>query len=85
VILLRDGIFYTSEGLKQSENDFREFRQRIGEANIVVVSDVTRAPREIPQDEIFEGLILDTDPIRAAKRAFAVLTGSEAPPSLRRH
>ena len=26
---------------------------------------------------IFEGLILDTDPIRAAEQAFAALTGSE--------
>jgi hypothetical protein len=77
VVLLRDGIFYTSEGLKQSENDFREFRQRIGAANVVVVSDVTQAPRKISQDEIFEGLILDTDPIRAAERAFAALTGLE--------
>jgi hypothetical protein len=77
VVLLRDGIFYTTEGLKQSKNDFREFRQRIDNANVVVVSDVTRAPRKLTQDEIFEGLILDTDPIGAAKRAFAALTGSE--------
>lgn len=77
VVLLRDGIFYSSEGLQQCEDDFREYRQRIGEARVVVVSDVTRAPREIAHDEIFEGLILDTDPIRAANRAFALLMGSE--------
>jgi hypothetical protein len=57
VILLRDGIFYTTQGLQQSKNDFIEFQQRSGEAKVVVVSDVTRAPREIPKDEIFEGLI----------------------------
>ena len=77
VVLLREVVFYTTEGLQQCEDEFRGYRQRIGEANVVVVSDVTRAPREIPQDEIFEGLILDTDPTRAAKRAFAALTGSQ--------
>ncbi len=82
MVLLRDGIFYTTEGLQHLEKDFREFRQKIGEANVVVVSDVTRVPREIPQDEIFEGLILDTDPTRAAERAFAALTRSGEPKSL---
>lgn len=73
VVLLRDGIHYTPAGLKESKNDFQDFRRRVGEASVVVVSDVTRAPREIPKDEIFDGLILDTDPIQAAERAFKTL------------
>ena len=72
-ILLRDGIFYTTDGLQQSKNDLIEFRRRFCKATAVLVSDMTRLPRDIPQDEIFEGLILDTDPLRAAKRAFATL------------
>jgi len=79
VVLLRDGIHYSQDGLEQSRKDFEAFRQRIRDANVVVVSDVTGAPREIPAEEIFDGLILDTDPIRAAERAFVALVGSEPP------
>jgi hypothetical protein len=77
VVLLRDGLYYNQEGLEQSRLDFETFKQDHEITNVIVISDVTRAPREIPQDELFEGLILDTDPIRAAERAFAALTESE--------
>jgi hypothetical protein len=76
VVLLRDGLYYSQKGLEGSRKDFEDFRERFPEASVVVVSDVARAPREIPAKEIFDGLILDTDPIQAAERAYAALVGS---------
>jgi hypothetical protein len=73
VVLLRDGIYYSPEGLEQAKNALQVFRQNNGEASVVLVSDATQTPQEIPVEQIFDGLILDTNPVRAAERAFEAL------------
>ena len=75
-VILREGTFFSVDGLNTDEQKLEHFKQGVGAAGAVLVANQTPVARGIPADRVFSGLIMESDPIKAAERAYAELIGS---------
>jgi hypothetical protein len=70
-------VYFSADGLEEDKSKVATFKQKTGAAGFVLVSNGSPASRGIPEESLFDDLIMESDPMRAAARAFAALTGSE--------
>jgi hypothetical protein len=76
IIVLRDAAYFSADGLEEDKAKVAAFKQKTGATGFILVANESPVSRNIPDESVFDGLIMDTDPIRAAERAYAALVGS---------
>jgi hypothetical protein len=73
IVLLRDGRYLNAETLESDETTMQQLGNDSGAAAAILVANSTPALREIPAEKFFDGLIVDSDPVKAAERVFSKL------------
>jgi hypothetical protein len=76
IVVLRDAAYFSADGLEEDKAKVAAFKQKTGATGFILVANESPVSRNIPDESVFDGLIMDSDPIRAAERAYAALVGS---------
>jgi hypothetical protein len=81
-LILKDAAFLALDpaaGSKTEEERFQRLQASPGLSAAVLVANISSLSTPIPPEKMFDGLILESDPFKAADRAFMTLTAKSAP------
>jgi hypothetical protein len=81
-LILKDAPYLkleSTEGARTDAEILQRLRASPGMAATVLVANTTALSNPFPPAHVFDGLILESDPVKAADSAFAALTGISVP------